>query len=231
VLVGEEDEAEAAPPAVADAATRAASEARAAAWARKMADRLPTGWLISGAGAVLLASTAAFGGLAEVPKPPPPELHVGQHYVGSDLDIAVISAAIGGEVRGTNLYPAEGQRTLVVVLDVTNTFDKPRSASEKDTLKGIAVKDVSLQGFNANRVVDGSNVSSLQPDVTTRVRVAWLVDGAEVARGDEIRVVLPDSTHYVGQLFTRGDYWADIRTGAYATVPVDQVPAEEEATP
>ena len=231
MLVGEEHEADAAPPAVADAATRAASEARATAWARKMADKVPTGWLITGAGAVLLASTAAFGGLADVPKPKTPELRVGQHYVGSDLDMSVVSAAIGGEVRGTSLYPTDGQRTLVVVLDVTNEFDKPRNASAKDTLKGVAVKGVPVDGFNADRVSDGSYVSFLQPDVPTRVRIAWLVDEGDVTVGDEIRVVLPDSTHYVGQLFTRGDYWADVRVGAYATVRVEALPTDDQATP
>ncbi|MFD6699939.1 MULTISPECIES: hypothetical protein [unclassified Microbacterium] len=229
--MGEEHEADAAPPAVADAATRAASEARATAWARKMADKVPTGWLITGAGAVLLASTAAFGGLADVPKPKTPELRVGQHYVGSDLDMSVVSAAIGGEVRGTSLYPTDGQRTLVVVLDVTNEFDKPRSAGVKDALAGIGVDGIDTVRFNANRTVDGTSVSYLQPDVPARVRVAWLVDAGEVAVGDEIRLALPDSTHYVGQLFTQGDYWSDLRTGAYVTVKVDAVPAEDEAQP
>ena len=221
--MGEDDEA--------DAATRAASEARATAWARKMADRVPTGWLISGAGAVLLASTAAFGGLAEVPKPKPVELTAGEHYIGSDLDMSVVSAGVGGEVRGTNLYPAEGQRTLIAILDVTNEFDKPRRAGVKDTLAGIGVEDVATISFAADRVVDGSNLSVLQPDVQTRVRVAWLVDAADVAAGDEIRLVLPDSTHYVGKLFTLGDYWSDLRPGAYVTVKVDELPASDEMTP
>ncbi|KJL36463.1 hypothetical protein RS86_00254 [Microbacterium azadirachtae] len=231
MLVGEEQEADPAPPAVAEAATRAASEARMTAWARKMTDRVPTGWLISGTGAVLLASTAAFGGLADVPKPKPAELRAGEHFVGSELDMSVVSAAIGGEVRGTSIYPAAGQRTLVVVLDVTNEFDKPRLAATKDALRGIGVEDVALEGFDASRVVDGSNTTFLQPDVPARVRLAWAVDADVVSVGDEIRIVLPDSTHYVGELFTRGDYWSDVRTGAFVTVQVDALPAEQEATP
>ncbi len=230
MLVGEEQEADPAPPAVAEAATRAASEARMTAWARKMTDRVPTGWLISGAGAVLLASTAAFGGLADVPQPKPAELRAGEHFVGSELDMSVVSAALGGKVRGTSLSPDAGQRTLVVILDVTNEFTKPRSGGAKDTLAGIGVEDVVTANFNADRVDDGSAVSYLQPDVPTRVRVAWLVDSADVTAGDEIRVMLPDSTHYVGKLFTMGDYWSDLRTGAYVTVKVDEVPASDEAT-
>ena len=42
-----------------------------------------------------------------------------------------------------------------------------------------------------------------------------------------IRVVLPDSTHYVGSFVQRGDYFTDVRTGAYVTVTVDEIPEED----
>jgi len=218
--VGEVDEA--------DAATRAVSEARATAWARKLADRVPTGWLISGAGAVLLASTAAFGGLAEVPKPRPVELAAGEHYIGSDLDMSVVSAGVGGEVRGAGVTPDDGEKTVVVVLDVTNEYTAPRVARAKDTLGGIGLDGIETNRYDVNRVADGSGAGFLQPDVPTRVRIAWTVDEDAVAPGDEIRVVLPDSTRFTGSFATRGDYWDDIRPGAYVTVRVDELPSEED---
>jgi len=217
--VGENDEA--------DAAGRAASEAWAVAWARKAADRVPTGWIITGVGAILLGATAAFGGLAPAPQPKPAELSAGEHYTGSQLDMAVVSAGVGGEVRGTGFAPEEGQRTLVVVLDVTNEFTAPRLARSKDTMGGVGVDGVSLEGVDVARTIDGSNVLEFQPGVPTRVRLAWLIDEGQVSPGDEIRVVLPDSTHYVGSFVERGDYFTDVRTGAYATVQVDALPEEE----
>ena len=228
--MGEEQDAEPTTPEVAEAAARAASEARAATWARKMAERVPTGWLITGAGAVLLASTAAFGGLATVPTPQPSELRAGDHYVGSELDMAVLSAGIGGEVKGAGVIPDVGEKTIVVVLDVTNEYTAPRLARVKDTLGGIQLDGIETRRFDVNRVADGSGVSTLQPDVPTRVRIAWTVDEKAAAAGDEIRVVLPDSTRFTGSFATRGEYWEDIHPGAYVTVRLDELPAVDEGT-
>lgn len=230
--MGEEKAEKPATPAVESAASRAASEARAAAWARKMADRVPTGWLISGAGAVLLASTAAFGGLAEVPQPKPEELAAGEHFLGSDLDMAVISVGVAdGEVQGAGVTPDEGQSTVVAVLDVTNLYTAPRPVRSKDTLGGIALEGIKTDRYDVNRTSDGTGAAFLQPDVPTRVRIAWTVDADAVSPGEEIRVVLPDSTRFTGSFVARGDYWDDVRTGAYVTVRVDALPTEDEALP
>ncbi|WP_182254726.1 hypothetical protein [Microbacterium esteraromaticum] len=212
----------------ADAAKRAASEARAAAWARKMADRIPTGWIITGAGAVLLGATAAFGGLEPASEPVPKELEAGEHFVGSDLDIAVLGAEVGGEVRGAGVVPDEGEETLIVTLEVTNLFEEPRIALAPHTLSAVRIDGVEIVRSDAKRIDDGSVLSYLQPDVRTRVRLAWTIDEDAVSPGDEIRIILPDSTRYEGSFVTRGSYWADIQTGAYVTVPVDAVPADEE---
>lgn len=191
---------------------------------------MPTGWLITGAGAVLLASTAAFGGLAEVPTPKPPELSVGQHHVGAQLDMAVVGAALGDRVRGTGLIPAPGERTLLVVLDVTNEYDEARIATAKDALGGVAVEGVDLHRLDATRVADGSGVLFLQPDVPTRVQIAWTVPADAVRVGEEIRVTLPDATLFEGKLFVQGSYWEDYTVGAVVTVPVAAVPADREAS-
>jgi len=220
VFVGEENDA--------DAAERAASEARAAAWARKMADRIPTGWIITGAGAVLLGATAAFGGLEPAQQPVPEELGAGDHYVGSDLEIVVRGAEVGGEVQGAGVVPDDGEETLIVTLDVTNRFTEPRIALAPHTLRAVQIDGVEIVRSDAKRVEDNSVLSFLQPDVRTRVRLAWTIDEDAVAPGDEIRIILPDSTRSEGTFVTRGTYWSDVRTGAYVTVTVDEVPADEE---
>lgn len=212
----------------ADAANRAASEARAAAWARTMADRIPTGWIITGAGAVLLGATAAFGGLEPAPQPVPEELAVGEHYVGSDLEIAVLGAEVGGEVQGAGVVPDEGEETLIVTLEVTNLFSEPRIALAPHSLSGVHIDGVEIVRSDARRVEDDSVLAYLQPDVPTRVRLAWTIDADAIAPGDEVRLVLPDSTRSEGAFVTRGTYWSDVRTGAYVTVPVAAVLADRE---
>lgn len=217
--VGENDEA--------DAADRVASEVWLRSWAKKAADRIPTGWIITSVGAILLGATAAFGGLAPAPQPKPVELSAGERYTGSMLDMAVISAGVGGDIDGTIVDPEQGQRTLIVVLDVTNQFTAPRLARSKDTMGGVGIEGVKLDGVDVTRTIDGSSVLEFQPGVPTRVRLAWLIDGDQVRAGDRIRVALPDSTHYVGSFVQRGDYFSDVRTGAYATVRVEELPEEE----
>ncbi|MFE6735132.1 hypothetical protein [Microbacterium sp. NPDC057650] len=219
--MGENDEADA------DAAGRAESEARLTSWVRKTTDKVPTGWIITGAGAILLGATAAFGGLAPQEQPKPVEISAGESYTGSQLDMTVVSAGVGGYVRGSGVTPEEGQRTLVVVLDVTNEFDEPRPTGEKDALGGIGVDGMKLAAPSRNRVADGSSASTLQPGVPTRVQLAWVVDADAVSAGDEIRVTLPDATHYQASFVGRGGYWYDFRTGAYVTVPVEALPEEE----
>jgi hypothetical protein len=219
--VGENDEADA------DATKRAESEARLTSWVRKTTDKVPTGWIITGAGALRLGATAAFGGLAPQEQPRPVEISAGESYTGSQLDMTVVSAGVGGYVRGSGVILEEGQRTLVVVLDVTNEFDEPRTGTTKDTLGGISVAGVELGTVGATRVADGSTASAFQPDVPTRVQVAWAVDADAVSPGDEIRVGLPDATRFQATFLGRGSYWYDFRTGAYASVTVDALPEED----
>ncbi|MDR2998686.1 MAG: hypothetical protein LBU78_11280 [Microbacterium sp.] len=219
--MGENDEADA------DATKRAESEARLTSWVRKTTDKVPTGWIITGAGALRLGATAAFGGLAPQEQPRPVEISAGESYTGSQLDMTVVSAGVGGYVRGSGVILEEGQRTLVVVLDVTNEFDEPRTGTTKDTLGGISVAGVELGTVGATRVADGSTASAFQPDVPTRVQVAWAVDADAVSPGDEIRVGLPDATRFQATFLGRGSYWYDFRTGAYASVTVDALPEED----
>ena len=95
-----------------DAAERAASEARATAWARKVADRIPTGWIITGTGAVLLGATAAFGGLEPAPQPTPEQLSAGDSYVGSDLEFVILGAEVTGHYKPSPLAYSEACRLL-----------------------------------------------------------------------------------------------------------------------
>lgn len=219
--MGENDEADA------DAAGRAESEARLTSWVRKTTDKVPTGWIITGAGAILLGATAGFGGLAPAEQPEPAEITAGEHFVGSQLDMSLVSAGVGGKIRGSGVSPGDGQSTLVVVLDVTNEFNEARSATAKDSLGGIGVDGVSLGPVSATRVSDGSFATTLQPDVPVRMQLAWVFDTDDIAPGDEIRVILPDSTRFQGSFVMRGGYWEDVRPGAFVTVTADDLPEEE----
>jgi hypothetical protein len=219
------------PPAGRDAAAVAAANASARAkvlgWARRSIDLIPTPWLITGAGALLLATTAVFGGLEAAPVDPVPAIAVGETFSGSDLDMTVVGVELRSDRGNTSVFPDEekDERVLIVTVDVTNTFSSPRASAVGG--KTPLVDGILIDGFDmrpsVSRADDGTGSPRLQPDVPARLQLAWLVGPDDFHDGDEILLTLPDSTHRVGQSLVRGDYWDDFRVGATVTAPVEEV--------
>lgn len=234
VAVGE-NKAAAQPPGQADAATAARTNADARAkvlgWARRTIDLIPTSWLITGAGAVLLATTAAFGGLATAPADPVPEVAVGDTYVGSGLEITVVGVELWDETGNSAIYPDEekGEKVLVVAVDVVNTFEKPRSATSSPLNQG-SVDAIRIVGLDETPSLshrdDGESSGMLQPDVPARLLLAWRVGADDFHDGDVVSLTLPDTTHRVGDNVLRGeDLWEDLRVGATLTATVEKAAA------
>lgn len=222
---------ETAPQRAAGEATGESSETAARAkvlgWARRTIDLIPTSWMITGAGAVILATTAAFGGLATAAVDPIPQLAVGETFTGSDLEMTVLGAELRDDPGALAVFPDEerGERVLLVEVEVVNTFPTPRSASSLSTpspvVNGIRVEGIDTQGDVAH-ADDFHLYPTLQPDVPTRVLLAWVVGSADLRDGDEIALTLPDSTHFVGTSVVRGDYWDDVQVGATMTLTVHE---------
>lgn len=210
------------------AATNAGARAKVLGWARRSIDLIPTSWLITGAGAALLATTAVFGGLEAAAVDPIPVVAVGETFSGSDMEMAVVGVELSGERGNAALYPDEekGERVLVVTVDVVNTFERPRPAAKSGSpspfVDGIRIDGLEEKG-TISRADDGGEVSLLQPDVPVRVLLAWIVGPEDYRDGEEITLTLPDADHYVGQSVMRGDYWEDVRVGATLTATVDEV--------
>lgn len=223
------------PPGAADDAATSASNAGARAkvlgWARRTIDLIPTSWLITGAGAALLATTAAFGGLATAPADPIPELAIGDTFKGSDFEFTVVGVELWDDNGNAAVFPDEekGEKVLVVTVDVLSTFDKPRRSSSISN-DGL-LDEVRVSGFDippeVSLAADGTFNVVLQPDVQARLLLSWIVERGELADDDHVTVTLPDSTHHVGQSVLRGvDYWDDLRVGATvaASVSAKDVP-------
>ena len=234
VAVGE-NRAAAEPPGQADAATAARTNAGARAkvlgWARRTIDLVPTSWLITGAGAVLLATTAAFGGLATAPADPIPEIAVGDTFKGSGLEITVVGVELWDEAGNSAIYPDEekGEKVLVVAVDVVSTFEKPRSTSSGPLNQG-SVDAIRVAGLDDAPSVsyrdDGEYSSMLQPDLPARLLLAWRVGSDDFHDGDVVSLTLPDATHRVGDNVLRGeDLWEDLRVGATVPATVEKAAA------
>ncbi len=220
------------PAAGTSATARANADARAKVlgWARRSIDLIPTPWLVSGAGAVLLATTALFGGLEAAPVEPIPEVAVGDAFEGSDLSMTVIGVDLRDEPGNAAIYPDEetGGRLLVVTVDIVNTFHSTRpstsGADPSPVVDGIRVAGLEEKP-EISRADDGLSYPALQPDVPVRMLLAWRVGPDDFRDGEEIEITLPDSTHYVGQSLISGDYWTDVRIGATMPARIEEVAA------
>ncbi|MFJ2552308.1 hypothetical protein [Microbacterium sp. NPDC087591] len=214
-------------PSAATTAANADARAKVLGWARRSIDLIPTSWLLTAGGAVLLATTALFGGLEAAAVDPVPELAAGDMFAGSDLEMTVVGVELRSDHGNTSLYPDEekDERVLVVTVDVVNTFPTPRksvSGGNSPVTDGIHVEGID-EPASVSRADDGRIDPTLQPDVPARLLVAWIVGPDDFRDGEEITLTLPDSTHYVGQSVMRGDYWTDVRVGATATTTIREV--------
>ena len=209
------------------AAVNAGARAKVLGWARQSIDLVPTSWLITGAGALLLGATALFGGLEAAAVDPTPSVAVGEVFAGSDLEMTVVGVELRDERGKALVFPDEeqGERVLVVVVDVVNTFDSPRRSSDNGADSPV-IDGIRLEGLDEpptiSRADDGEASPALQPDVPARLLLAWLVGPDDFRTGDEVTLTLPDSTHYVGKNIVRGDYWDDVVVGATVTTTIDE---------
>lgn len=210
-------------------AANADARAKVLGWARRSIDLIPTSWLLTAGGAVLLATTALFGGLEAAAVDPVPELAAGDMFAGSDLEMTVVGVELRSDHGNTSLYPDEekDERVLVVTVDVVNTFPTPRGSvngGKSPVIDGIHVEGID-EPASISRADDGRGSPVLQPDVPARLLIAWIVGPDDFRDGEEITLTLPDSTHYVGQSVMRGDYWTDVRVGATVTTTIREVTA------
>jgi len=211
-------------------AANAGARAKVLGWARRSIDLIPTSWLITGAGAVLLAATAIFGGLEAAAVDPTPEVAVGEMFAGSDLEMTIVGVELSDDRDNVLVFPDEekGERVLTIVVDVVNTFDKPRASSDNEAASPV-LDGILLEGLDErpsiSRADDGAGSPILQPDVPARLLLAWVVGPDDFHDGDEVHLTLPDSTHYVGQSVMRGDYWTDVVVGATVTTTIAEVTA------
>lgn len=219
------DAAPAADPA-ATARANAGARAKVLGWARQSIDLIPTRWLLLGGAAILLSTTAVFGGLETAPASPLPEVEVGETFTGSDLEMTVVGVEVREERGNAMVFPDEerGERVLVVTVDVVNTFNVPRlsvaGGNDSPVIDGIRFEGLDEKA-SVSRADDGEGSPMLQPDVPARLLLAWVVDEGAYHDGDEVRLTLPDSTHRVGKSVVRGDFWDDVRVGATVTVEVE----------
>lgn len=159
---------------------------------------------------VVLAGSAAFGGLADAAGAPIAELELGQPHHGTPLTITVQSVSVVGALPGNSAEPEPGQSFLRVRAEMVNEWDEPLLRP----LDGVRVSGI--DGFDAAAeadmllyAADGDALLRLQPGVPTVVDLVWPVRTADAAPGSPVTVELFDLSLYTFTAVATGQDWSD----------------------
>jgi hypothetical protein len=199
--------------------------------ARGLYDRLPTKWLVTGISAVLLGASALLGGLDDVPQPDTPQFEVGDRYEAVQLAIEPERASLIDGFPEQGVMPEDGNRLLVVVATVENTWTDPlRIATGNTEPDSLVPVDLDLIGdYDAPTDIivfdDGTTVSTVQPNVPVKVAYVWEVPAGSLADGDELRVDVLDREYQGEAAIYFGDRFSDFHVAGYVTFTVEDLGA------
>lgn len=200
-------------------------------WVRAATDRVPTRWFAGIATAAFLAATAAFGGLATAAPPELEQLEPGEAHVTDQRSLTVKRAVLIDELSGSGVYPEEGQRVLVLVVDVENRWDKPQRTFGGSTIgESFVVEGIDPEpDSSVARLDDATTLPVLQPGVPAELVYTWAVDADDYAAGDELTVTLRDMSLYTGSFVMTGQTWTDPVASATMTLEIEDVGAGADA--
>jgi len=199
--------------------------------ARGLYDRLPTKWLITGVSAVLLGASALLGGLDDVPTPPTPQFEPGDRYEATQLTIQPESASLIDGFPEHGVTPAEGNRLLVVIATVENTWSDPvriaTGSTEPDSLVPVGIELAGEYRAPIDLIVfgDGTTVATVQPNVPVQVAYVWEVPAGSVADGDDVRFDVLDREYQGEARIYFGDRFSDFHVAGYVTFTVEDLGA------
>jgi len=179
---------------------------------------------------VLLGLSAVLGGLNDVAADPIPEFEAGEPYAALQLTITPERASLIDGFPEQSVMPADGNRLLVVVATVTNTSPDPvriTTLRPADSLLPVGIDFA--DGFTGPTAVivfdDGTQVSTVQPDVPVKLAYVWEVPTGSLADGDELRVDVLDRENLGEAAIYYGDRFSDFHTVGYVTFTLNDVGA------
>ncbi|CAN5146149.1 hypothetical protein BH11ACT2_BH11ACT2_07040 [soil metagenome] len=198
---------------------------------RRAADAVPTHWIIVAVVALLVAASAAFGGLKDAPAQALDALKPGQTHHGLRLDVAVTRAVLIDGFPGTDIATDDGKRLLVVVAHVRNHWHSPvrplALARHADTIgvRGVpGVKNGSAPDYVAV-LSDAAPSPDLQPGVPVDLTFIWNVEPSALAAGDDLHLQLWDEDQHVNGDLLTGENFEQPHLVGSVTVPVTDVGA------
>lgn len=191
---------------------------------RAATDRVPTKWFAAIGTGLFLAATAAFGSLNTVAAAPPAPLSTlgpDTTHTSAQSAITVRSAVLIDKLSATRVFPQEGERLLVVLVEIENLWTAPLELGSDD---GVA-QAVRLAGDERGpggtvREDDQTDTPLLQPGVPALLAFTWAVPRQRYADGDELTILLRDPSLISGQLLYTGTSWGEYTPAAEVRVPI-----------
>jgi hypothetical protein len=203
--------------------------------AGKLASKVPTKWILAGIAAVLLAASAAFGGLNDAPVAPIPVLEVGAVSEGTRVNLTVERAIVIDGFPDINLEPEPGFRYLVVIATAENVWHTPvaQVRSYFGTPQPATVVSPRIEGLDGTApeeilvFSDATDAGDLQPGVPVQLAYLWQVPTGTIADGDTVGVDLWDEAYLGDARISFGDLFDDPAIIGTMDVPVDDVAVVE----
>lgn len=181
---------------------------------------------VGGVAGVLLLLTAPFGGLNEVPAPPPEKIVAKTTFSAGPFDVKVHKVVSLPDIAPT-VKPSDPANQLVVVdADVKNVSDRPETVAALRKMvsisgKGIHDENGKPQLPEAYIVADGSQPSEINPGVGYRLALIVEQRRSEAGTKIDFRVA---NTRFVteSKLTLDEDFWlVEDGVAAHGTFPVE----------
>lgn len=198
--------------------------------ARNASDKVKTASFAAISTGSFLAVTAAFGGLDAVaaePAPEPAELTIGETHVGTQLAVTVQRAVLVDELRGAGAYPDDGERLIVVLVDVENLWTEPLDTGNvmHQVARSIRLDGIDTDAEGLVREDDQTMHPWLQPDVPALLAFSWTVPTDAYSDGEDLRIVLSDAPLHTFTFLRSGTSWTTPELAAFVTAPLEDLGA------
>lgn len=195
---------------------------------RAATDRVPTKWFAAIGTGLFLAVTAAFGGLAPVAAEQKPiaQLAAGETHEGPQVATSIQRAVLVDSLSGAGAFPAEGERLLVLLVEMENRWTQPVwTFGNEGAQRTVRLGGDTREATAVVREDDQTLNPWLQPGVPALLAFSWTVAVDAYADGDDLHVDLRDMTLYTGQLLFEGQSWGFPEEAAVVTIPIEDIGA------
>lgn len=164
---------------------------------------------------LVLAATAAFGGLDTVNKQMTP-FKPGEEFNDGEYTVTVERARLVDELKGTYGSPKPGMKYLGVVATLRNDGTVPGRLRDQLDLRDVPEKEF----FGVFRFRDGTAIQNLGPGLSEQLAFSWLVPDAVAQSLRSVTIRVWKKTYTQLKVTYGGKEWIDTDNYGQVSLPV-----------